>query len=175
MSAQLQQVQQRVDYFVAQIDKELQRYPTLVKLEQTAGVPKAYAAIGAFSLFTLLVFFNVFAGFLTNLVGFFLPAYFSMRALETPQPQDDVQWLTYWVVYGFFTFIETFVEIVLYWFPFYYTFKTLAIVWLMLPQTQGAKLVYHKAIRPIFLQGHAAATAPATSSTSSSSIPAVPQ
>ena len=33
-----------------------------------------------------------FAGFLTNLIGFFLPAYFSMKALESPQPQDDIQW-----------------------------------------------------------------------------------
>lgn len=37
-----------------------------------------------------------FAGFLTNLIGWVLPAYFSMKALETPQPQDDIQWLTYW-------------------------------------------------------------------------------
>lgn len=35
---------------------------------------------------------NSFAGFLTNLIGFFLPAYFSMKALESPQPQDDIQW-----------------------------------------------------------------------------------
>lgn len=76
--------------------------------------------------------------------------YFSLVALETPQPQDDIQWLTYWVVFGFFNFIETFVSFVLYWFPFYYTFKTLAIVWLILPQTQGAKLVYHKLLRPAF-------------------------
>ncbi len=126
-----------------------------------------------------LVFFNIFAGFLTNLIGFFIPAYFSMRALETPQPQDDVQWLTYWVVYGFFTFIESFVDIVLYWFPFYYTFKTLAIVWLMLPQTQGAKLVYHKALRPIFASsigahGHSARVPTGTNS-ASGSTPAVPQ
>ena len=106
------------------------------------------------------------------MIGFFLPAYFSMRALETPQPQDDVQWLTYWVVYGFFTFIETFVDFVLYWFPFYYTFKTLAIVWLMLPQTQGAKLVYTKAIRPFFLQGKFPAAN--HSATASGSAPAVP-
>lgn len=59
--------------------------------------------------------------------------------------------LTYWVVFGFFNFIESFVSVVLYWFPFYYTFKTLAIIWLFLPQTQGAKLVYHKVLRPMFL------------------------
>lgn len=33
-----------------------------------------------------------FARFLTNFIGFVIPAYFSLAALETPQPQDDVQW-----------------------------------------------------------------------------------
>lgn len=159
MAAQLQQFQQKAEYFVSQIDKELSKYPQLNKLEQSVGVPqaKAYGAIGAFALFTLLVFFNIFAGFLTNLIGFFLPAYFSMRALDSPQPQDDVQWLTYWVVFGFFNFVETFVDIILHFVPMYYTFKTLAIVWLMLPQTQGAKVVYTRLLRPLLAQGKPAA------------------
>lgn len=55
--------------------------------------------------------FHSFAGFLTQLIGFAAPAYFSMKALESPQPQDDVQWLTYWVVFGAFTFAETFVNV----------------------------------------------------------------
>ncbi|PWN48160.1 hypothetical protein IE53DRAFT_364119 [Violaceomyces palustris] len=156
MAAQAQQFQQKAEYFVAQIDKELSKYPIFNKLEQTVPVPKAYAAIGAFGLFTLLIFFNIFAGFLTNFVGFFVPAYFSLRALETPQPQDDIQWLTYWVVFGFFNFIESFVDIILYYVPWYYTLKTLAIVWLMLPQTQGAKLVYNKALRPAFQSSRSA-------------------
>ncbi|CDR87318.1 related to YOP1-Ypt-interacting protein [Sporisorium scitamineum] len=151
MAAQAQQIQQKVEYFVAQIDKELSRYPALKKFEQTVPVPKAYAAIGAFGIFTLFVFFNIAAGFLTNLIGFFIPAYFSLKALESPQPQDDIQWLTYWVVFGMFTFLETFSSIVLYYLPWYYTIKTLVIVWLMLPQTQGAKIVYSKVIRPAFL------------------------
>lgn len=33
-----------------------------------------------------------FAGFLTNFIGFFVPMYFSLAALESPQPQDDIQW-----------------------------------------------------------------------------------
>ncbi|CEH14167.1 related to yop1-ypt-interacting protein [Ceraceosorus bombacis] len=159
MAAQIQLIQQKAEYFVSQVDKELSKYPQLVRLEQTVPVPKAYAAIGGFALFTLFVFFNIFAGFLTNLVGFVLPAYFSMKALESPQPQDDVQWLTYWVVFGFFNFIESFVDLM---FPFYYTFKTFAIVWLMLPQTQGAKLIYHRALRPLLAQtGSRSAAAPA--------------
>ncbi|PWN35440.1 uncharacterized protein FA14DRAFT_154854 [Meira miltonrushii] len=166
MAAQLQQFQQKAEYFVSQIDKELSKYPQLNKLEQNIGIPqaKAYGAIGAFALFTLLVFFNIFAGFLTNLIGFFLPAYFSMKALDSPQPQDDVQWLTYWVVFGFFNFIETFVDVILHFVPMYYTFKTLAIVWLMLPQTQGAKIVYTRLVRPLLAQGTKATSAPAAGS-----------
>ena len=38
---------------------------------------------------------NSFAGFLTNFIGFFIPMYFSLAALETPQPQDDVQWCVF--------------------------------------------------------------------------------
>lgn len=70
---------------------------------------------------------------------------------STKQKKQANLRLTYWVVFGFFNFIESFVSVVLYWFPFYHTFKTLAIVWLVLPQTQGAKLVYHKLLRPLFL------------------------
>jgi receptor expression-enhancing protein 5/6 len=44
--------------------------------------------------------------------------------------------LTYWVVFGGFNFLESFIDVILHFLPMYYTFKTLAIVWLMLPQTQ---------------------------------------
>lgn len=87
-----------------------------------------------------------------------------MKALDSPQPQDDVQWLTYWVVFGFFNFIETFVDVILHFVPMYYTFKTLAIVWLMLPQTQGAKVVYTRLLRPLLAQGTKASSAPAAGS-----------
>ncbi|WFD30700.1 ER membrane protein DP1/Yop1 [Malassezia sp. CBS 17886] len=151
MASQAQVIHQKFDRFLAQLDKELSKYPALNRLDRHLPVPKSYLVVGTLALFTILVFFNIAAGFLTNFIGFVVPTYFSMAALETPQPQDDVQWLTYWVVFGFFNFIESFVSIVLYWFPFYYTFKTLAIIWLVLPQTQGAKLVYHKLLRPAFL------------------------
>ncbi|CAO1613650.1 unnamed protein product [Sympodiomycopsis kandeliae] len=168
MAAQAQQVQQKAEYFVSQIDKELSKYPQLVQFERTTSVPKAYAAIGSVSLLTLLIFFNIFAGFLTNLIGFAAPAYFSLKALESPQPQDDVQWLTYWVVFGFFTFVESFVNVILYWFPFYYTVKTLIVIWLMLPQTQGAKTVYTRLLRPAFVNAKSSAhTTPAAPSAAS--------
>lgn len=62
---------------------------------------------------------------------------------------DDTQWLTYWVVYAFLTVFESAVNAV-YWFPFYYTFKFVLVLWMALPQTGGAQLVFRSLIQPVF-------------------------
>jgi receptor expression-enhancing protein 5/6 len=56
------------------------------------------------------------------------------RALLVPDILTLFQWLTYWVVYAFLTVFESAVNAV-YWFPFYYTFKFVLILWMALPQT----------------------------------------
>ncbi|CAD6588391.1 MAG: ER membrane protein DP1/Yop1 [Cyphobasidiales sp. Tagirdzhanova-0007] len=142
--------QDKFRYYISQIDKELSKYPALNQLEARTQVPKAYSVLGLSALFSTFIFFNVFAGFLTTMLGWGLPAYFSIKALESPSRGDDTQWLTYWTVFGGFQLIEYFSDMILYWFPFYYTFKCAFIVWLMLPSTRGAEVVYHKAIRPMF-------------------------
>jgi len=91
----------------------------LNRLEQQTSVPKAYGVIGVASVFVTCVFFNVAAGFLSNLLGWGLPAYFSIKALDSPGHQDDVQWLTYWVVFGFFTFIESFSTVIVAWYEYF--------------------------------------------------------
>jgi receptor expression-enhancing protein 5/6 len=48
--------------------------------------------------------------------------------------------LVYWVVYSFFTILETFISYILYWIPFYFAFKLAFLVWLM--YRNGAKTVY---------------------------------
>lgn len=147
--------QDKLNHYLAQIDKELSKYPALIRLEQQTQVPKAYGVLGAAALFSLFIFFNIMAGFLTTVLGWAVPAYFSLKALESPSTGDDVQWLTYWTVFGFFNIVESFVDVILYWFPFYYSFKCCFIVWLMLPQTRGAQTVYHKALRPLVQQSKA--------------------
>ena len=106
----------------------------LKTLEQRTQVPKSYAVIGSVVLLLLLHTFNSFAAPVSNLLGWALPAYLSLKALETPGPQDDVQWLTYWVIFGSFTFVESFaLRVLLYYLPWYYAFKSLFILWLQLP------------------------------------------
>ena len=103
-------------------------------LEQRTQVPKAYAALGTVALLSILLLVNSLAAPVSNLIGWALPAYLSFKAIESPGVQDDIQWLTYWVVFGFFNFTESFaLRIVLYYFPWYFAFKTVFVLWLQLP------------------------------------------
>merc|ERR1712166_390595 len=161
--------QDKFRYYISQIDKELSKYPALNNLEAKTQVPKAYSVLGATVLFSSFIFFNVFAGFLSTLLGWALPAYFSLKALETPSQGDDTQWLTYWTVFGAFQIVEYFSDMILYWFPFYYSFKCAFIVWLMLPSTRGAEVIYQKAIRPAFHNANSKVASAETTSTAPTS------
>lgn len=46
-----------------------------------------------------------------------------MRALESPQKDDDTKWLTYWVVYACFSILEYFSDFIVGWFPLYWLIK----------------------------------------------------
>lgn len=80
---------------------------------------------------------------LASTIGFVYPAWKSFEAIETKRKDDDTQWLIYWVVYSFFSIIELFSDFLLYWIPFYYSFKLAFLIWLMLPQTNGAITIYN--------------------------------
>jgi len=142
-------MQDRAQHQISQLDKELSKYPALQNFEKQTNVPKVYVVLGLGALYFFLVFFNIGAGFLTNTIGFALPAYYSLEALFSAGTADDTQWLTYWVVYAFLTVFESAVNAV-YWFPFYYTFKFILVLWMALPQTAGAQVIFHSFMKPVF-------------------------
>ncbi|KAK9236856.1 TB2/DP1, HVA22 family-domain-containing protein [Lipomyces kononenkoae] len=136
---------------ISKLDKELNKYQILDKLEKQTGVPKAYGVLGAVGVYLFLIFLN-FGGIgelLANLAGLIIPGYYSLIALETPGTADDTQYLTYWVVFAFFSVIEFWSRAILYWIPFYWFFKVIFVLYLGLPQFNGAKVVYKVAVKPI--------------------------
>ncbi|KAH7033432.1 TB2/DP1, HVA22 family-domain-containing protein [Microdochium trichocladiopsis] len=139
--------QDRVQHYVSQLDKELSKYPALNNLEKQTSVPKVYGVIGLASLYFFFIIFNLGGQFLTNLAGFVVPAYYSLSALFTVNKADDTQWLTYWVVFAMFTVAESLINVV-YWFPFYYTFKFIFLLWLSLPVFSGAQLIFRSFLQP---------------------------
>lgn len=108
-------------------------------------MPKNYGVVVASLAFLSMIFINTLALPVSNLVGWAFPAFLSMRAIETPGHEDDIQWLTYWAVFGFFNFIESFaLRLVIYYVPWYFPIKTAFIIWLQLPATR---------VRPLFFFG----------------------
>ncbi|KAF9423321.1 ER membrane protein DP1/Yop1 [Podila epigama] len=148
----METIQAKARYYNAQLDKELSKYAKLNQLEVATGVPKTYFAIGAGSFVAVMIFFNFAGQLFSNLLGWVYPAYRSFKALETPEKEDDKQWLTYWTVYGFVSILESFTDILLYWFPFYFFLKTVFLLWLMIPTFNGAATVYNRVLRPFLLQ-----------------------
>ncbi|CAM1508482.1 Fc.00g053300.m01.CDS01 [Cosmosporella sp. VM-42] len=137
----------KAQQYLGQLDRELSKYPILNNLEKTAGVPKAYAVIGFGALYFFLIIFNLGGQLLTNFAGFVIPGYYSLGALFTAHKEDDTQWLTYWVVFSFFTVLESLINIV-YWFPFYFVFKFIFLLWLSLPVFRGAEIIFRSFLAP---------------------------
>ncbi|BDD62035.1 ER membrane protein DP1Yop1 [Monascus purpureus] len=139
-------VQDRAQHILAQLEKELSKYPVLNNLERQTSVPKVYAVLGLVGIYVFLVFFNIAGSFLVNFAGFIIPGYYSLQALFTTNTADDTQ---YWVVYAFLNVIESAISAA-YWFPFYYIFKFVLVLWMALPQTSGAQIVFNSFIQPVF-------------------------
>jgi receptor expression-enhancing protein 5/6 len=113
-------------------------------------VRPSYVVLGLVSFLLLFILFGAGVNALSNLVGFVYPLYASFKALKTETKTDDAQWLTYWVVYGFFQLVESLTDILVYWIPFYYLFKILFFVFLFHPTYRGAEVIFSNVIDPFF-------------------------
>ena len=116
--------------------------------EKTGIDPKIILGIlGVAALFTLI---GLFDKYITCLVAIVLPTYWSIKAIETKEGDDDKQWLTYWAVYAVFTFFDLFAGFIMRFLPFNFFIKLVFLVWCFMPNTQGAIYIYNYFIIKIF-------------------------
>nr|XP_056719454.1 receptor expression-enhancing protein 1 isoform X2 [Euleptes europaea] len=80
--------------------------------------------------------------------GTLYPAYYSYKAVKSKDIKEYVKWMMYWIIFAIFTTIETFTDIFLCWFPFYYELKIAFVAWLLSPYTKGSSLLYRKFVHP---------------------------
>ncbi|XP_041041379.1 receptor expression-enhancing protein 1 isoform X7 [Carcharodon carcharias] len=80
--------------------------------------------------------------------GTLYPAYSSYKAVKTKNVKEYVKWMMYWIIFALFTTAETFTDLFLSWFPFYYELKIAFVIWLLSPYTKGSSVLYRKFVHP---------------------------
>ncbi|XP_062366584.1 receptor expression-enhancing protein 4 [Cinclus cinclus] len=83
------------------------------------------------------------------LFGMLYPAYASYKAVKTKNIREYVRWMMYWIVFALFMATETFTDLLISWFPFYYEVKMAFVIWLLSPYTRGASLLYRRFVHPM--------------------------
>ncbi|NXB82813.1 REEP4 protein, partial [Donacobius atricapilla] len=67
------------------------------------------------------------------LFGMLYPAYASYKAVKMKNIREYVRWMMYWIVFALFMATETFTDLLISWFPFYYEVKMAFVIWLLSP------------------------------------------
>jgi len=141
---------EKIDAFLAKYPN-LTQYEKLGELEEKTGQPKALFFLAFCFLVSSFIFLIGGSKLMSDLVSFLYPAYMSFKAIDTASPTDDKQWLTYWVVFGATSIVESCASFLVSWIPFYFFIKIGFFVWLYHPKFLGAGIIYSQALRPILL------------------------
>ncbi|KAI9450546.1 TB2/DP1, HVA22 family-domain-containing protein [Russula earlei] len=91
----------------------------------------------------------------SGVAAFLYPGYASFKTLsQRPASEEDLErWLMYWSVLACAIGVEYLVGWVVSWIPFYHLFKTIFLLYLAIPQTQGASYLYRTQLDPV-LRAH---------------------
>uniref|UniRef100_A0A7S1B7Y3 Receptor expression-enhancing protein n=1 Tax=Corethron hystrix TaxID=216773 RepID=A0A7S1B7Y3_9STRA len=127
------------------------QYEKFKKLENKTGYSKVFFLFGAVVAGTLFLIAMGGTQFISDLIGFVYPAYCSFKAIDSANTEEDVQWLTYWVVFASFSIIESAASFLVSWIPFYFFIKLSFLIWLYHPTFLGAQLVYKQVLRPLII------------------------
>ncbi|KAG8859704.1 hypothetical protein FRB96_004278 [Tulasnella sp. 330] len=97
-----------------------------------------------------MLLFDLLLSFLNSTAGFIYPTYATYKCLSRrPSSEQELErWLMYWSVVGCIIAVEHVAEWAIRWVPFYGFVKTVFLLWLAIPQTQGATYIYQAHLAP---------------------------
>uniref|UniRef100_A0A7S2SB95 Receptor expression-enhancing protein n=1 Tax=Rhizochromulina marina TaxID=1034831 RepID=A0A7S2SB95_9STRA len=143
----MQGLLKEVDGVVASLPPSVQ--DILTKGSEQTKVQKSVLALGVALLPVLLVlYFLGGADLLVNLVGFLWPAMQSFKAIEAKTDEGARRWLSYWVVYGSLSIVETLLFFVVNMIPYYPLAKMAFLIYCYHPKLNGAGMIYDKVLKP---------------------------
>ncbi len=118
-------------------------------IETKTGIPAKYVVI-AIIICLASIIIGYLDSYLVTFVGVVFPGIQSIKAIESPEEDDDKQWLTYWIVFGLFSFVDLFTGFILKFIPFYFIIKIVFLLWLFMPNFNGALKIYNLFVYKIF-------------------------
>ncbi|KAK8115984.1 hypothetical protein PG984_012486 [Apiospora sp. TS-2023a] len=92
--------------------------------------------------------FDLIPKLLSSIASFLFPLFASYKALKTSDPTQLTPWLMYWSVLSCALLAESWLEFILWWIPFYSYLRLFFLLYLVLPQTQGARYLYETYLHP---------------------------
>ncbi|ETI27301.1 hypothetical protein G647_09491 [Cladophialophora carrionii CBS 160.54] len=92
--------------------------------------------------------FGIIADLIASVTTILLPAYISYKALRTNDPAQTHPWLIYFTILSLTLLFESWTLFVIGWIPFYSWLRLIFLLYLVLPQTQGAKILYLDYLEP---------------------------
>ena len=102
---------------------------------------------GVGSIFLLVLMILQGWTILVTTITVLYPAVHSIRAIESNDSgKDDKIWLTYWMVFGAFTVVETFFGFIFYFIPYWDWIRLGLFIWLLLPNFKGAENIFDNVI-----------------------------
>ncbi|KAK6102699.1 TB2/DP1 HVA22 family protein [Brugia pahangi] len=99
-------------------------------------------------LLAFYLLFGCFAELICNIFGFAYPAYASVKAIRTPNKDDDTQWLMYWTVFATFSIADSIASVITHFFPIYWIFKATFLLYLYLPNCNGTQMLFYNVVNP---------------------------
>lgn len=139
---------EKLQVYLDKIRKGVEKTPAgkyALMAEEQTKVNFEYFIAGFGVLLVLCIFFGIGAGFITNMIGFIYPGYMTLLALDGNHEGIQTNWLIYWALYSCVTLLEDYGEFIIYWIPFYYPAKAAFLIYMMIPETNGATKIYELA------------------------------
>ena len=120
----------------------------MILIEKKTGFKGEYV-LGVLIICMICIYFEIFDTLITNLVGTLYPLFWTIKSIES-RSDEIKKWLTYWVVFGVFIFVDMFKNIIVKFIPLYLLLKVGFLIWLYFPGSEGCNFVYHIIVKRIF-------------------------
>ena len=124
---------------------------SLAVITDKTGLRPSQVALALIVFLTVILFIAQASAFIVGIACFLVPAYFSFLSLETHNKDDDIKYLTYWVIFALTEVIAP----LFYWIlgGFVYTFIRVGITVASLhPQVDLSKKLYFNVISPYLMK-----------------------